>query len=100
MQRFLEVELAFQGFAARRSLGAAAAGGGLNWLCFAELPLRCHAPADSATGGLPNQWIRPQRSHMSVVAVRFAQSKPKNVMPAVLSMADPLTNFVCLQWSH
>ncbi|HUV64310.1 MAG TPA: hypothetical protein VMW24_10455 [Sedimentisphaerales bacterium] len=59
-----------------------------------------HTAAECGTGGLPNQWIKPQRSHISVVAVRLAQSRPKNVIPAVLSMAEPLTNFVCLQWSH
>ena len=53
-----------------------------------------------AISGLPNQWIKPQWLHINVTAVRFAQSNPSKVIPAVFSMAEPLRNFVCLQWLH
>jgi hypothetical protein len=66
--------------------------------CFVQSPAGCYFV--SGIGFLPNHCIRPQLSHINVAAVRLAQSNPRSVIPEVFNMAEPLRNFMFLQWLH
>jgi len=61
---------------------------------------QCHGQLFSLCGSLRNHSIRPQVVQARVVADLLAQSRFRNVNPAVLSWADPFSNRVSPQWGH
>ncbi len=67
---------------------------------FLQTPCIVSRATYSRSGLTPYHWIRPQASHINVVADLFAQSRLKNDIPAVFNSAEPSSNSSCQQCSQ